>query len=418
MTIKSAHNVLIAGLIILFGTCTSSDQPEPASTEHRVSIPEYIQNLDSLTVYPADAEPPDTVELVQEQVFESNISNDSLYIKFIGNFEVDDRGRVFIDGSFFEKIAVYLFDPEGNFIAKIARKGRGPGEFLAVSDMVVKYDQLFIYDTRQMKMTVLSLKDFQVLDELILRKTSGNDISGLAQMMPTDGYFVKSDTTIVMKYKTVLSIMENRKVRFYELDRGGIRSDYLLELRANRRYYGGQNTLTKDGYVIGPFVMPFNRSSLIGVTDQDTIYTAWTEDFLIKVYGPDGTYERAIYYPVQKTPLDLDALDEDPNVIDFVEETNPPDTWPALHHMIVDDENRIWIFSITDSDSTYQGWVLDSMGALKAKFQWPGNKKSREPHIPRDLKIKDGYLYTVENDYENGIHRIIKYKINFKKNTK
>ncbi|MDZ7715107.1 MAG: hypothetical protein U5J95_02725 [Balneolaceae bacterium] len=91
-----------------------------------------------------------------------------------------------------------------------------------------------------------------------------------------------------------------------------------------------------------------------------------------------------------------------------------PKMWPALHNMVIDDQERLWILTITDSDSTYKGWVLNKKGELMAKFNWSGSRNERTPEVSPLFKIKNGYLYTRERDIRKGIDRIVKYKIIFK----
>ena len=84
--------------------------------------------------------------------------------------------------------------------------------------------------------------------------------------------------------------------------------------------------------------------------------------------------------------------------------------------MEADDEGRLWIAIITDNDSTYQWVVLDQEdGSLLAKFTFSGKRSEISPFASTNLTIiKNGYFYNREYNYEDGIDRIVKYKIVFK----
>lgn len=72
-------------------------------------------------------------------------------------------------------------------------------------------------------------------------------------------------------------------------------------------------------------------------------------------------------------------------------------------------------FSITDSDSTYEGWILEENGKLMARFSWPEGRSHRSVMVSSfQVIIKNGYLYSAERDIKAGIDRIVKYKIQIK----
>ncbi len=147
----------------------------------------------------------------------------------------------------------------------------------------------------------------------------------------------------------------------------------------------------------------FYGKSLTALSDDDHIYSNWTHDFLIKVYGPKGIYQRAIYYPFKKTslsPTDIHSHFIDQKVS---QKMNLPKTWPALHNMLIDGQNRLWISTIVRDMDVYQWWILNKKGKLLARFIWPRNK-------PIEV-IKNGKVYTKEKDPETGVQRIVRYKI-------
>ncbi|MDR8393825.1 hypothetical protein NC796_21915 [Aliifodinibius sp. S!AR15-10] len=80
-----------------------------------------------------------------------------------------------------------------------------------------------------------------------------------------------------------------------------------------------------------------------------------------------------------------------------------PDRWPALHTMLIDDENRLWIATIVDDREVYRWWVLSEEGKLLARFDWPRD------HPIED--VKNGNLYSVETSEKTGERNVIRYRI-------
>jgi hypothetical protein len=151
--------------------------------------------------------------------------------------------------------------------------------------------------------------------------------------------------------------------------------------------------------------LPFYGKLLMNLSDDNNIYTAWSENFLIKVYNQDGEYRYAFYYPYERVPLSQASSKEAEIPKYFVENISQmelPETWPALHSMKTNSKNRLWISTIVKNMNVYQWWVLNQKGRLLARFTWP---RSRKIEI-----IKNGYLYAKQKDAK-GVPRIVKYKV-------
>jgi hypothetical protein len=124
--------------------------------------------------------------------------------------------------------------------------------------------------------------------------------------------------------------------------KGEILAGEVLALRKPYVYQTGMK-LTSKGFAILPFTLPFNRSSLISISNNDLIYTAWTNHFLVKIYDSNGNYKRAFYYPYHNSPILNFHIDR--NLKQFLTKENTPATWPALLTIFFDDQNRLWVFT-------------------------------------------------------------------------
>lgn len=148
---------------------------------------------------------------------------------------------------------------------------------------------------------------------------------------------------------------------------------------------------------------------MVSISDDGHIVSANSEESLIKVYTPNGDYLRAFYIPIEKKRIIREELiklygegdEENENLLIHAE---LPEKWPALEDILLDDENRLWVATIPDTETlTHDWWVLKDTGEFLTKFRWPGNRSIE--------KIKDGYLYARETEESTGQQTIVKYRL-------
>jgi hypothetical protein len=138
----------LLGILILLAGCTAQKK----------DIPKRIKETKNLTVYPEDAEPDSSVELIRETTFEvpDNISMnwyDSIAgYSWLAGIEVGDSGRVFIGDR--KRFAIHVFDSDGRYLRSLGQKGRGPGEFLGIGTMQIVSNRLFVFDYAQYKISI------------------------------------------------------------------------------------------------------------------------------------------------------------------------------------------------------------------------------------------------------------------------
>lgn len=82
----------------------------------------------------------------------------------------------------------------------------------------------------------------------------------------------------------------------------------------------------------------------------------------------------------------------------MLDQYDTPETWPVLHAMELDDKGRLWVATITESNSTFSWNVIDDAGTLLARFTLPGRRASRSAYTKPLVMIKNGYFYIHERD--------------------
>lgn len=158
------------------------------------------------------------------------------------------------------------------------------------------------------------------------------------------------------------------------------------------------------------FFVPYKRSSRFDYTNNTLVY-GWTEHFLFKFYDDEGNYQHAFYYPFNKQPLSVENVlaytgYTSPQSEELIEMDNLPDTWPAFHTLVFDDENRLWVSTFTDNPDEHKWRVFDKAGRLLATFNWPKENDLQQ--------VGNGYAYALQRDPETGLFSVSKYRIEMK----
>lgn len=385
---KKRQRFLLIPLLLLILSC-SGDPP--------VELPDRYSELENVTIHPMDIEPASEIELYPEVSYGDT---DEIFLGQITGTGVDDTGRVFIADN--DKKTIHVYSSDGEHLMQLGGEGKGPGEFGNVSNLMVGEEYLYAYDWSQRRVNVFSLDDFEFSHTIPLMREDMN-VEELSGRYPGQ-FYLRNDSTLLVSYTEPFQgddLDEVRHHSFYEVDmEGRILPDKIFEHRMGEMLY---DQIGGGGFMF--MVSPFGRKPLMAVDKEDKIYLAWSEDFLVKVHHPDGTYERAFYYPYRKSPMDVDeviAQYENESMHEMVRSADAPKTWPALNSLTVDDENRLWISTYTDDGETYDWWVVDEYGGLLGLFTWP-----RERMIQT---VKNGYLYARQTD-EMDLTEIVRYQV-------
>lgn len=379
-------------LLIFFAACSST--PE-------VEVPEEIAELENLTMIAADTEPSESIDFSEEVTYGDT---EDVMLGRIRGVAVDKEGRVFVaDG---DQNYIHAYASDGNYLGEIGNQGEGPGEFGNISRIKTDKEYLYAYDWNQRRVNVFLLESLEFSHTIPLQRED-LDIEELSGAYPF-GYYLRNDGNLLVGFNQPFRMNDTddekeRTVLFYLMDReGNIISEKVFEQIADDYI---MDRTDNSIMVMSP---PYGRKSLLSISDTDKLYSAWTEDFLIKVYNHDGSYERAIYYPYSKSDLNKSKILKDyegDRQRRMIRNAEIPPTWPALNSLIVDDKNRLWISTIPDDQDIYEWWVIGENGDLQTRFNWPRNRSLQE--------VKNGVLYTKETDEGTGLEQIKRYSVEF-----
>lgn len=361
------------------------------------SVPEHVWNLPKVTIFPANTQPESSIYLSREMVF-----SDSLLLDEIPSVAADDSGNVFFAGKSWKRRVVHVFEPDGTRRRSIGSYGEEKGEFLEISSIQIRGRRLYVFDDERQQATVFSTETGEFLESINLTPRNVN------RMEESDGIkwrpvWARSDGTFLIQRKEEKNpaYYPDRFLRYFTINRNReILSGELLEQRDTRYLVGDYAGRP------APFTLDMPERSLMAISEQDELYSAWAGEFLVKVYDVDGNYLRAYYHPFDRVELNrTEAIhprfSHNVQLRRIRESAEYPDKWPAIYSMLVDDENRIWVSTIIDNDELFEWWVIAS-NVRFARFKWPKEKSVK--------LVKNGFAYTVETN-SAGFKEVVRYRI-------
>jgi hypothetical protein len=421
--IKSIYTKPLIILILFFWgiSCTFQNESD---------IPEYVSGIQNLVVIEENADYHSSIEFKREAILDNPNATRTWFhdvggggdfafggVDWFAGLEIDDSGRIYVGNR--PATTIQIFDSTGLYLTNIGREGNGPGEFNGILDIKIQSNQLFAFDYFQFRTSFFSLDSFK-LDEVknayLNRAPNIDELTGWhaqqVRLVDADTFLVGyMDDLRNANFGTPhYNLDKERPVRYYLVDREGkVLTEMLFELMDHKKItadVGGRHLFN-----LSP--VPFLNMPLISISNDGLIFSANSETSLIKMYDPNGDYIRAFYITLEKKPLLRHEL-IDMYTEDHVESQNLlihaelPEEWPSLGDLLVDDENRLWVSTIPDSENLmYEWWVLQDTGQVITKFRWPKNRSIE--------KIKNGYIYVRDTEESTGLQTIAKYRIEIEK---
>ncbi|MDZ7715106.1 MAG: 6-bladed beta-propeller [Balneolaceae bacterium] len=410
--------LIVTGILLSFFLIQCSDNPRPKQinpvpvkqaevTGHiRVldEIPQHIQSVDSLTIFPGDSEPLYSVELIPVLSFGKT---GKPYLTQVNYGIVDDKDRVLtvnVGRPNYEQI-LHVFNADGSYHAQIGRHGAGPGEYSLVLGLQAKAGKIFMLDYNNQRVNEYSTEDYSIARTIPLEKWKNSDGKEFGYIEP------RNDGNYLLTFSDNRSKTGRIEIKQVVMDYEGNTVIEPLVFPSSFRIDVGQSNQPAPTMS----TISFLGKTITFLSDEDALYTVWTRDFLIRKYDAGGVYQSAFYYPIGGSPFDLDEYTKtqlfSPNArqIEKAFETidkDLPETFPVIDRLMVDDENRIWVAVPAGAQREYyEWWILNEGGELLAKLVLPKTQ--------RIYDIKNGYLYSKKTDEETDTEYVVKYKIEF-----
>jgi len=368
-------------------------------------VPPHIRKLNNLTAIPEDVKPAHDIHFNQDATYGDT---KDVLVGDISSVAVTSSGRVFVGNS--DKGLFYVYAPDGTFLSRLGKKGRGPGEFTRFWNPAVTDHTLYVYDPYLHRISLFSTDSLRVINTLNLgaaNQATNKTLRrfGLHYVYPwTDGTFLAEFSPNHITKMNPDSLSQ----KFFLINASGkIISHQIFEEKGLSGSMGFLSVRFGGRQQGAPF--KFAPRSLMAISPDHHIVAAWSADFLIKEYNPEGHYLQALYYAFKKVSLsEEEAIKRQEDRPEYFQKVlrhaEIPPTWPALNALKVDNKGRLWVATIVKNMNVYQWWVLNrKKGQLLARFTWPRAKPIKV--------IKNGYLYTIETNEKTGVKRVVRYKI-------
>jgi hypothetical protein len=233
--------------------------------------------------------------------------------------------------------------------------------------------------------------------------------------------YAVSDSTLVIKFQDNPVLGDNELLNKYYLMNldGFIISEQIFNHPVNQSYGGRGETGPLRVTDNTPLPNASNRATLIQFDHHGKLYSIWNDNFSITILNYREKTTNSIHYSFENASLNPDDIIEsysfNRHLYNRARRENYPETWPAINQFLVDDQERIWVSTITDDEDNYKWWVLDKNGDVITHFKWPGRRSERQLAANQLKAVKNNFLYARIENNENDLVEIIRYEIELTK---
>lgn len=348
-------------------------------------------------------------------------------VRFIQEFVISDKSLP--EGKFFSGItdiavdksdAIYAcdykasnikkFNSKGEFVKTIGKEGQGPGDFQSPSKIEVVQDRLFVWEARNMRISILNL--------------DGDYIKSIPWDRMQQGwpYEIKALPNKKMILETQVSYRRGPSrpwecyLRLFSYDAEHMKDLYKKE-------FWTRKNITEPRRFSIP--LPFSAKVHWDVTPKGNIVIGFSESYEIEIYDPlkgkisSFTHK---YEPVEVTKRDEEQYFTGMTVTitsggtsetkqgapDYiVKNTEFPKYKPAFDDIKCDSEGNIWIhrFCKDRKEESSSFDVFDEDGNFINRVRIEGDQ-----YYPRRIKFRNRNFYVIETD-KDGYQKVVKYRI-------
>ena len=310
-------------------------------------------------------------KLKEELAISETPEREEVIFSQIRSIDVDKSGRIYILDQ--GEAHVYVFDPDGNYIKSIGKKGQGPGELHMPFTMTVTNNQKLMVEDFRREI------NFYTLEGDFIREIKTAKEAALRIFMNSRGNF----------FGTVI-VYDEEDPR-YEVRK--------YDPQMNRLASLGKSPLPNarnEGF------NPFGGAVMYAVRYDDHVICGSPEKYELEVFDLEANLEMKIikdYDPVEITKQEIDEVMEE---IPQGMEVSIPKYHNPFQWFGTDDEGRIFV-------RTHEQ-VKEGEGFYYDVFDVEGKFIAKVPLKTRPLLIKDNKFYAVEED-EQGFLSIKRYKV-------
>lgn len=396
-------------LLILVSALYACSAEEDLPVEN---LPPELSSLENLTIHSLESET-DTVLLIKDQTFGDT---EDVFYGSMSEFTVDDDGRVYVADSGWGSRSLHVYNPDGSYLMKLAGEGKGPAEFLSLSNLHFSSNKIMFYDSDLKRINLFNVNPLELYETILVDNKSIGEGENSVMKNPTE-FNLESDGNFLVGFQETPRVDNagNRLKSYYRLDSEfNIVSENLINLKAKEFIHSNQQNSAGNVQFRIMQDFPFFERNFLIPSQEGGFYTVESRHFLIKKYDQDGNYLSGFYHPFLSPKVTREDAFNSVNKMaeDLAENVELPDFWPVINSISVDDENRFWVSTNTENEDFFEWWVLEESGEVKAKFRLPANRY-QQPGGHDKIIVKNGFLYKRDADPVEYTTNIIRYKIEF-----
>lgn len=372
-------------IVILLISCTSKNEYE---------IPEYIKELENLTVYDLETESRYQINMEFIQEFGNN---EDVILGYPWTVIADEQGQIYIHD--LQQRQLFTFNSSGDFTGTIGREGSGPEEFNAIGGISYGNKKLVIYDGPLRRFTYYSISA-ESEEQSVWEFEGIIFLSGWDSVQELSGYFlfpinfsITQDGGVVTAFKSWNS---DGPLRFFSFGQDGkLAGEMIYEMNVEEFRFENEQMQA---------ILPMSRKALFVLDSQDNFIVANTDKFLIKTCDLKGNYKSSFYYPYQNLKVNRENAIKRFPANRVLADADLPETWPVLDNMIIDDKGRLWVGMLTEAYSENRWKILSNNGEQIAEFMLPTNKEIKS--------VLNKNIYVEYTDSDTGERLVRQYGFN------
>ena len=317
---------------------------------------------------------PSTLSLKEELVL-GKTGNEEAMLLNPRAVEADQTGNIYVLDD--KAVQIKVYDPQGNFIRAIGRRGQGPGEFQTPGSFCLTPQQrLAVCDSLSRQLVIFDL----------------------------DGQFIKA---LPDKTRSFMEVKVNNKgdIIATQMVLGDEAKEELVWFDSDLKPLFTVASVPIARY---PVFNPYFPNIYFGLTGDANILWGITTEYVFNVVNPEGKIIKKIvkkYDPEKFTREDQEKRAKEL----WGEEGPPPDirvewpeNFPAFQDFVMDERGWLYVRPYT-KEKVEKGVICDV-------FDADGRYVARVVLPDRAMAVKYGKLYTIEED-EEGMRLVKRYAL-------
>jgi hypothetical protein len=319
------------------------------------------------------------VEFTKDLSIKSNDNDEKTSFLGASGVEADSKGNIYVLAS--KECRIQIYNPKGEYIRTIGRKGQGPGELEMATNIVVDdADNVYVFD-----MGKSAFLEFDPQGRFVRNLSTKGKLAGFSERVVIDksGNFIVGADPIGGTFKIT-------------------RYDKKFD-RAEDLYVktGIVTLIRKPGGVMTQ--APFPPEVVWAMDRQENLYVCFNKTCDIEVYSPDRKLVRTISRKVDPEEITKAEIDDEiKHSRGLLTADDFPKVKPAVRRLFIVD-NHLFV-RLKRIDETYQYYVFDGQGNFVEEI-----KLDFQPWV-----AKAGYVYSFTSNSDFSEWEVTRLKVSFK----